>query len=187
MEIARKLSGAILAVLVSVFLMINLHELGHTALSWLLGDNSAYYRLVEFGPHGFRCIGCNHYDALGLSYWSRVLVPLGGLLATQLVFWVSLYLIARHSRLRGAYAWVWLGVFLLDAAVQVVHALPVNITAIQAETGVDLADVGWLICSRFGVSATVFKLLLAIAGAGYLLLAARCSASVVRSGNNQAE
>jgi len=183
MEMAQKALGALLVLLLSVFLMINLHELGHTALSWVLGGHSAYYRLVEFGPRGLRCIGCNHYDAAGLGYWSRVLVPLGGVLTTQLVFWVSLYLLARYRRLRGAYAWVWLGVFLLDAAVQVVHVLPVNIAAVHAETGVDLADVGWLICSRYGISAAVFKLLLALAGAGYLLLAAKCSVLVMKSGN----
>lgn len=183
MEIAQKTLGTLLVLLLSVFLMINLHELGHTAMSWVLGGHSAYYRLVEFGPDGLRCIGCNHYDVTGLGYWSRVLVPLGGVLATQLIFWVSLYLLARYRRLRGAYAWVWLGVFLLDAAVQVVQALPANIAAIHAETGVDMADVGWLICSRYGVSAAVFKLLLALAGAGYLLLAAKCSVLVMKSGN----
>jgi len=163
----------LLVLLLSVFLMINLHELGHTAMSWVLGGHSAYYRLVEFGPHGLRCIGCNHYDVTGLGYWSRVLVPLGGVLATQLVFWVSLYLLARYRRLRRAYAWVWLGMFLLDAAVQTLQALLANIAAIRAETGVDLADVGWLICSRYGISVLVFKPALLFLTVIYLLYALR--------------
>ncbi len=62
------------------FLMINMHEIGHTALAKLSGDRSAGYYFYRRDP---RCIGCNFYDHTKLSRVQNVLVPLGGVVFSQ--------------------------------------------------------------------------------------------------------
>ncbi len=159
MKAVLKASTAIFAVLIVVFTMINVHELGHTLVARYCGDASAYYRLFELRPNGSWCIGCNSYQAAGLPFGCRLLVPLGGLLATQFVALLLFYPAAKLTRFR----WFWrlaLGVFLLDAAVQVFHALIVPVQGMQVESGTDLADVVWLLAGWYSIEPLILKWLL---------------------------
>ena len=159
MKAVLKATAVIFAVLIVVFTMINVHELGHTLVARCCGDVSAYYRLFELRPNGSWCIGCNSYHAAGLPFGCRLLVPLGGLLATQFVALLLFYPAAKFSRFR----WLWqlaLGVFLLDAVVQVFHALIVPVQGMQAESGTDLADVVWLLAGRYSIEPLMLKWLL---------------------------
>jgi hypothetical protein len=70
----------ILCVPVVTFVMIIVHEVGHTVVARMLGDGRATFTL--YSSH---CIGCNLYDSQRLSPLANVAVSLGGVLFTGLV------------------------------------------------------------------------------------------------------
>jgi hypothetical protein len=70
----------IVCVPISTFVMIIVHEVGHTVVARVLGDGRATFTL--YSSH---CIGCNLYDSQRLSPMANVAVSLGGVLFTGLV------------------------------------------------------------------------------------------------------
>ena len=74
--------------LVFLFVMVNVHEIGHTTVARLLGDDSAHYVLYQVqGQSG--CLGCNLYDSSRLGDLANVFVNLGGVIFTQLLCWIA--------------------------------------------------------------------------------------------------
>jgi len=140
-----RLFGLLLVALAAVVVMVNVHELGHTLTARLLGDATASYRLFEREPDGF-CIGCNTYDASGLTPAGEILVLLGGLVATQLAAVGMLWGRRRVTSIRARRVLLVVAVvFSLDVLVQLVQALVASHETTL--TGVDLADV-MLIATR---------------------------------------
>jgi hypothetical protein len=64
---------------VITFVMIIVHEVGHTVVARVLGDGRATF--ILYSGH---CIGCNLYDSQRLSPMANVAVSLGGVLFTAL-------------------------------------------------------------------------------------------------------
>ncbi|PRY35628.1 hypothetical protein [Umezawaea tangerina] len=78
--------------LLTLFLALNIHELGHTAAAWLAGDHHASYEL-HCAPAGF---GCNHFSPTGMSTAAKLAVTCGGVLVTQVITW-SLYFLRKRT------------------------------------------------------------------------------------------
>jgi hypothetical protein len=155
--------------IVAFFLMVNLHEIGHTLTAWVSGDHSAYYRLYQAYPHGY-CIGCNFYDAHRLSFAGSLVVSLGGLIATQIVG-LAILLLRPACKLGfmtyGANILI-LVMLLGDGAVQVLQGETANISSQRGLTQVDLADVIYLLHSGAGLSITLLKVALGLVLAGWI-------------------
>jgi hypothetical protein len=64
----RRASAAVGTVLIGLFIVLNVRELGHTAAAWLEGDHNASYEL-RCAPAGS---GCNHFDATGMSVTAKL-------------------------------------------------------------------------------------------------------------------
>lgn len=102
---ASRRSGAavavgVVALPVLTVVMICSHEIGHTVMAWLLGDRSARFVLIG-SVRGSTCLGCNQWNSAALSSGANALVTLGGVLATALLTWVALWLLARRPRAVG--------------------------------------------------------------------------------------
>lgn len=134
----------------SFFLMLNVHEMGHTVFARLFGDRSASYALYRLQPDGsVACIGCNTYDESQLSFLGNAVVTLGGVLFTQ---GLALLLLWYAGRSRNApcrsFCAVLMNVCLFDAVVQVAQGLAADTARQTALTRVDLADFVWLLSNR---------------------------------------
>lgn len=115
---SRRAGVIVITVLVGMFIALNVHELGHTAVSWLAGDHNASYELT-CEPAGF---GCNHFDATGMSPPAKTTVTLGGVLVTQIITW-SLFLLRRRAGQRWRLVLTPLiAVFAIDLVLQFAQA-----------------------------------------------------------------
>lgn len=157
----------LITVFVAGFIMLNIHEIGHTIFARLLGDPQARYVLYQPGE----CIGCNLYDESKLSPWGNVLNSAAGLIVTQLVALGLVWLSRRRSRnpLARSALGTALVIFLLDVPVQVLQGLVADVNHQTHLTRVDMADVLYLLNSLLGTPVSVLKI--ALAGAGLLYLA----------------
>jgi hypothetical protein len=116
---SRRIVTTVITLLLGMFIALNLHELGHTAVAWLAGDHNASYRL-HCQPAGF---GCNHFDPTGMGVGAKAAVTLGGVLTTQIITW-SLLLVRRRAGLRWRPVLTPLvGVFAIDLLLQFVQAI----------------------------------------------------------------
>ena len=133
-----RLVGMALFTVVVVFVMVNVHELGHTIVARLAGDPTASYHLYQRFPDGGFCIGCNVYDASRLTGTAAALMALGGVFATQAVVLVSLLTHRRLPVRARTYVAVVGVVFFLDLVVQLVQGGLRDVT--DPPSGVDVAD-----------------------------------------------
>ncbi len=84
MKTLAKLLFYLLVFLFGVFIMVNVHEIGHTAFARLLGDPQATYLLYGSMPDGGSCFGCNFYDPDKLSPPGNLVVSAAGVIFTQI-------------------------------------------------------------------------------------------------------
>jgi len=172
----------VLFVLVFVFVMINFHEIGHTVFARLLGDDSAHYVFYQADGRS-SCLGCNLYDSSRLADIPNVLVNLGGVIFTQLLCWIAIFLLAGGER-AGLKRWMLLTAIVItwfgDVVVQLVQGLTANVPQVlprRAEiTYTDYQAVVWFIRDQTGAAVSDLKTVLLLATIGYsglLLLATR--------------
>jgi hypothetical protein len=164
----RKVLVILLVILlVPVFLVTFtvVHELGHTILARILGDPESVFYLARFEAHS-TCLGCNIYDPSRLSWAGNLVVSLGGLLATQLVALIALFLLRQpiEKRLyRQFLGTIAFGFAFLDVTVQVLQGLLYNLSHETFPTNVDLVDFMLLVQEKTGASQLLLKgLLLAV-------------------------
>ena len=162
----------VVAALVLTFLMINIHEIGHTAAARLAGDPHASYSLYRRYPDGqFDCIGCNAYDPQRLSFWGKWWVVVAGVQATQMVALLSL--IGLRSARRGSVVWLWrLWIAILvggDAVWQTVQAVGAPVATQTQLTNVDFADALYLLHEHKGYSVGALKVVLVVLTGIYVL------------------
>ncbi|MFJ5306991.1 hypothetical protein [Streptomyces sp. NPDC088350] len=158
---ARRTGVVVITALLGMFVALNIHELGHTAVAWLAGDHNASYQL-HCEPAGF---GCNHFDATRMNTSEKVAVTLGGVLVTQVITW-SLFLLRRRAGRR------WypvltplLAVFAVDPVLQFTQA------ALTPLPEYDLTKVDFTACATLLGWSQSFSLLVFIGGAlGYVAL-----------------
>jgi len=157
-------------IVLSAFVMVNVHEIGHTILARLSGDSHATYALYRLNSNGdLSCIGCNVYDETALSWAGNVMVALGGVLFSQALAMLVLGLGGRRK-----FHWCWrfcqilVAVCALDAVFQVLQGILAHVSTQTNLTRVDLADFVWLVSGRTGVSAGVIKMALGIILIAYL-------------------
>ena len=165
-----------------LFVMVNVHEVGHTAFARLLGDDSAHYVLYQAQGRN-ACMGCNLYDSSRLGDVANVLVNFGGVVFTQLLCWIAIFLLAGGERavvkrwmLLSAIGITWSG----DVILQLVQGLLANIPEVlprgPESTYTDYQAVMWFIRDGTGAAVVDLKALLllaTIAYSGLLLLATR--------------
>jgi len=151
-------------ILLIAFIVV--HELGHTILARLLGDPNSTFYLAKIGEDS-ACCGFTIYDTARLSWGGNLTVSLGGLLATQLVALIALFLLRlrRDNFLwRRTFSIIALGFAFLDVSVQIIQGLLYNLDHHVWPTNVDLMDVMLLLQPKVGASQILFKgLLLTIA------------------------
>lgn len=81
--------------------MVITHEIGHTVVARVLGDDRATFLL-----YGHDCFGCNLYDSARLAPWGNVAVSLGGLLFTALLTIAAVLALGWHGRPRWLPRWL---------------------------------------------------------------------------------
>ena len=161
-----------LLVAASVFVMINVHELGHTVFARLFGDTDAFYALYKLHPDGsVACIGCNVYDETKISPFGNSVVALGGLIFSQGLALALLWYKSKTKKngLIGRFIGVLIAVCVFDAVFQVAQGIIVNTAQQTAFTRVDMADFIWLVTRHVEVSPVAVKGLVLMALLVYLL------------------
>jgi hypothetical protein len=155
----------LVAAVVLTFLMINIHEIGHTVAARLAGDPHANYSLYRRYPTGqFDCIGCNVYNPRVLSFWGKWWVVVAGVLATQMVAVVSLVGLRLARQRSVVWLWrLWIGILVLgDALWQTVQAVVAPVATQTQLTNVDFADALYLLHIHEGYSVELLKVVLVI-------------------------
>ncbi|RMG97562.1 MAG: hypothetical protein D6706_08370 [Chloroflexi bacterium] len=155
---------------VAFFLMLVLHELGHTIFARLLGDQTAVFYLYRRFENGGFCIGCNIYNAEALSSSALLLVSLAGLLFTQLIAIGLLYL-RRHAQnpsFLHQVTSIWLAVFVLDMPTQLLQIFQVDPARVNRLTNIDLVDTVYIIWQTTGFPVLLTRFV--VLGLGVLYL-----------------
>lgn len=149
----------VVVTLVGLFVALNVHELGHTAMAWLAGDHHASYEL-RCEPAGF---GCNHFSAAGMATAAKVAVTLGGVAITQAVTWALLLLRGRADRRWRVLLTPLVAVFAVDPVLQLVQG------ALTPLPEYDLTKVDFTACATLLGWSQSFSLgVFAAAALGYL-------------------
>jgi len=167
-----KFDFILLLIALLLVLIIVIHEIGHTALARLLGDPDSVFYLVKV-KGDFACCGFTDFDTTKLSWGDNLVVSLGGLLATQLVALVALFLLRfpqNNTLWRRALKAIALGFAFFDVPVQVIQASLYDLDHRVWPTNVDLMDVMLLLQTRIEASQIVLKAALFIIAAVYLVL-----------------
>jgi hypothetical protein len=163
-----------------LFVMVNVHEVGHTVFARILGDDSAHYVLYQAQGQS-TCMGCNLYDSSRLGDIANVLVNFGGVAFTQLLCWTAVLLLASGAGLKrwmllSAVAITWSG----DVVLQLVQGLQANVPQVLPRgpqmTYTDYQAVIWFIRDQTGAAVSDLKAALIVATVGYsalLLVATR--------------
>ncbi len=136
-----------------------IHELGHTLLARMLGDPDSVFYLARIEADSM-CLGCNIYDQAKLSWGANLIVSLGGLLATQIVAIIAVFLLRlrRNNRIsRRFLGFIALGFALLDVVAQGLQGLLYNLNNRTFPTNVDLVDAMLLVQQRTGASQFLLK------------------------------
>ncbi len=165
-----------------LLVMVNVHEVGHTAFARILGDDSAHYVLYQAQGQS-ACMGCNLYDSSRLGDVANVLVNFGGVVFTQLLCWTAILLLARGEgawrkrwMLLSAIGITWSG----DLILQLVQGLQANVPETLPRrpeiTYTDYVAVMWFIRDQTGAAVSELKAVLLLSTVGYsalLLVATR--------------
>jgi hypothetical protein len=169
---AAKVVLWVVAAVVMTFLMINIHELGHTVVARLAGDHGASYSLYKRYPSGqFDCIGCNAYNPRLLSFWGKFANSVAGVLATQIVAVISLVGLRFGRRRSTVWLWrLWIGILVVgDAVWQTIQALDGPIATQKKLTNVDFRDALWLLHRHEGYGVPLLEIVLSIVVLLYVL------------------
>ena len=167
--------------LVFLFVIVNVHELGHTVFARLLGDGSAHYVLYQ-EQGGSTCMGCNLYDSSRLGNVANVLVNLGGVISTQLLGWSAIFLLGRGRpsiprwMLLTAIVMTWSGDVILQLVQGLVANVPQELPRGPEHSYTDYPAVVWFLRNQTGADASDLKtglLIGTIAYSALLLLATR--------------
>jgi hypothetical protein len=166
-----------------LFVMVNVHEIGHTAFARLLGDDSAHYVLYQARERS-TCTGCNLYDSSRLGDFANVLVNFGGVIFTQVLCWAAILLLAAGASALLMKRWMLLSVVAItwvgDVVLQLVQGLQASVPQAlprgPESTYTDYQAVVWFTREQTGASVADLKLVLLLATIAYsvlLLLATR--------------
>ena len=165
-----------------LFVMVNVHEVGHTVFARLLGDDSAHYVLYQAQGRS-ACMGCNLYDSSRLGDVANVLVNLGGVVFTQLLCWIAILLLAGTDRvvikrwmLLSAIAITWFGDVILQLLIGLPASIPETLPRRPEITYSDYPAVIWFLRDQTGAGVADLKAVLlvaTIAYSGLLLFATR--------------
>jgi hypothetical protein len=170
-----KLIGILILAPVFFFLMLNAHELGHTLLARLAGDENATYYLYKQFDLDKACVGCNVYDPRKLSDLGNLVVTLGGVLATALVLLIQVWVWRRPGRAR-VYPYLVITAIITvasDVPFQVFRGMQADVAGQSGLTGVDLADFLYILHSRFAVPIEMAKFGLLLFAATYCFVCYR--------------
>ena len=149
----------VVVVLLGLFIALNVHEVGHTAVAWLAGDHHASYQL-HCEPAGF---GCNHFSATGMGTAAKVAVTLGGVVITQLITWSLLLLRRRAGQRWRVLLTPLLAVFAVDPLLQLVQG------ALTPLPEYDLTKVDFTACATLLGWSQSFSLgVFTVAALGYV-------------------
>jgi hypothetical protein len=173
--IARFLRFLLFA-LAFLFVMVNIHEVGHTVFARILGDDSAHYVLYQAQGQS-ACMGCNLYDSSRLGDIANVLVNFGGVVFTQLLCWIAILLLAGGER-AGLKRWMLLSAIGItwsgDLILQLVQGLQANVPETLPRgpeiTYTDYQAVMWFIRHQTGAAVSDLKAVLILATVGYSAL-----------------
>jgi len=159
-----------------LFVMVNVHEIGHTAVARILGDDSAHYVLYQAHREG-GCLGCNLYDSSRLNDIANVIVNLGGVAFTQLLSWTAVLLLAGGERamlkrwmLLSAVGITWAGDLILQLSQGLQANIPETLPRGPDSTYTDYQAVLWFIRDQTGAAVSDLKAVLLIATVGYSAL-----------------
>jgi hypothetical protein len=160
----------VISVPAAFFVMLNVHEVGHTVFARLLGDSSAMYYLYMPQPGGGYCVGCNIYDEAALSFMGNVIVTWGGIAFTQAMAVAILFIRTRgkHPLLRQ-FASVLAVICVIDFAFQVLGGLVTIVPEQVSLTGIDMVDFIYLVSNGSNINPMIVKLGLCSALAAYLV------------------
>jgi hypothetical protein len=165
-----------------LFVMVNVHEVGHTIFARLLGDDSAHYVLYQAQGRS-ACLGCNLYDSSRLGDVANALVNLGGVVFTQLLCWTAIFVLAsgvltavRPWMLLSIIAITWFGDLILQLVQGLAANIPQDLPRGPASSYTDYLAVLWFIRDQTGAAISDLKVGLVVATIAYsglLLLATR--------------
>ncbi len=160
----KALKVLLIILIIPIYLIIFtvIHELGHTLLARLLGDQNSVFYLVRISRNEM-CLGCNIYDPTKLSWGANLVASFGGLMATQAVAITAIFLLRLQSNTRltrRILGFISMGFVLLDVIVQGLQGLLYNIDDKIFPTNIDLVDVMLLIQSKTGASQILMKAIL---------------------------
>jgi len=160
-----------------LFVLI-IHELGHTKTAKLLGDNNAYFKIVEFTNGKLTAIGSNQYDIHAFNWGQIIVISLAGVGFTYMLALVMLFLknnMAKNKNIKESRllefslnSIIFWGMF--DLVFQEIQGLVANIAErpiyCGGTTGIcgnDFADVFWILYekiaslfTRHGISINPF-------------------------------
>ena len=145
---------------VSFFIVINIHEIGHTFVARYLGDAHAYYKLVEFSDGRVTAVGKNVYNLYIFDDLQIILISLAGVLASQLLA-VFLMIAIKIKKIKNTIFTKYLifaGGF--DLVFQELQGMftPLQHRGLMCPRGVcgnDFADVFWLIAQKLKLNSTL--------------------------------
>ena len=153
----------LVALLVPLYLAayVSIHEIGHTTLARFLGDPDSAYYLIKIDENS-RSIGRTDYDISKLSWGANLLVSVGGMLATQIAAFVSLFLLRfrRADRSLGRAISIIAFLFAFDVPFQLMQALGYRGLHPTWSTGVDFMDFMLLLQMELGLRLALLKWIL---------------------------
>jgi hypothetical protein len=159
-----------------LFVMVNVHELGHTVIARLLGDGSAHYVLYQ-DQGTSSCMGCNLYDSSRLGDVANILVNFGGVIFTQLLGWSAILLLTSGRRailsrwmLLTAIVITWLGDVVLQLVQGLQTSVPQSLPRGPDRTYTDYLAVVWFMRNQTGADASDLKVGLLIGTIAYSAL-----------------
>lgn len=168
----RKVLLALLIVLlIPVYLVayISIHEIGHTIPARLLGDPNAVYYLIKIDQYS-QAIGRTDYDIAKLSWGANLIVTMGGVLGTQVVALIALFLLRLRpeNRLLARTLSIVAFTFAFDVPFQLMQGLAYRGTP-HWPTNVDFMDIVLLLQMQLHASQPLLKSLLVVVVVLYLV------------------
>lgn len=143
------------------FIIINIHEIGHTLVSKYLGDTHACYKLVEFNNGHLTAIGKNVYNLYIFNDWQIIFISLAGVLASQVFAIFLIFIASKIKKIKNTTLTKYL-IFAsgFDLAFQELQGLfaPIqhrNLMCPRGICGNDFADAFWLIARKLNLNSTI--------------------------------
>jgi hypothetical protein len=175
-----RLPVVVLLVLMAAPALLAVHALGQTAIARVMGDGEATLQSQPGRTGGLTWIRTAAYDPAKLSAAGQALVPLAGLVCTQVAAVGLLAAGARRSRRAQAYLGAVGGVFLLDVPVQVARAVIADVGGHPGQSGIDLAELLAVVHGWTGAGVPGLKAALVALALPYCALAGRVLARRLR-------